>query len=264
MATNEILTFAGTDTGTNLLTQAEYTSDSQRAIGNQPGIARSKLVNKAMRQTSLVAAALAQYIANRQGSNVVDTKTVSELEAMLVSAISAQINASLPETVPPSTIIYVPRSTAPTGYLKANGAVVSRTTYASLFSVIGTTFGSGDGSTTFGLPDLRGVFPRGWDDGRGVDSGRGMGSTQQDAFQGFAPAAGDVFRTTLGNAAGSTYYNAGGGTVPSQIDWDATNPSPDSWSVGKGYIIADGVNGTPRIAAETRPVNMALLACIKY
>ena len=264
MATNEILPFAGTDTGTNLLTQAEYTSDSQRVIGNQPGIARSKLVNKAMRQTTLVAASLAQYIANRQAANVVDTKTVSELEAMLVSAIAAQINAALPETVPASTIIYVPRSTAPSGYLKANGAVVSRTTYASLFAVIGTTFGAGDGSTTFGLPDLRGVFPRGWDDGRGVDAGRGMGSTQQDAFQGFAPAAADAFRTTVGSAAGMTFYNYGGGTVPSQIDWDAVASSPDSWAVGKGYIVADGYNGTPRVAAETRPVNLALLACIKY
>lgn len=264
MATNEILTFASTDTGTNLLTQAEYSTDSQRPIGNQPGIARSKLVNKALRQTSLVAAALAEYIAERQGTNVTDGKTVSELEAMLEAAIAAQINASLPETVPPSTIIYVPRSTPPAGYLKANGATVSRTTYAALFAAIGTTFGAGDGSTTFGIPDMRGVFPRGWDDGRGFDSGRGMGSYQNDAFQGFSPGAADAFRTTLGNAAGLTYYNAGGGTVPNQIDWDAVASSPDSWSVGRGYILADGVNGTPRVASETRPKNVALLACIKF
>jgi hypothetical protein len=49
MATNEILRFAETDTGTNLLTQSEYAADSQRPIGNQPGVARSKLVNKALR-----------------------------------------------------------------------------------------------------------------------------------------------------------------------------------------------------------------------
>jgi len=47
-------------------------------------------------------------------------------------------------------------ATAPSGYLLCSGAVVSRTTYADLFAVIGTTFGSGDGSSTFGIPDLRG------------------------------------------------------------------------------------------------------------
>jgi len=81
------------------------------------------------------------------------------------------------------TVIWFAANTAPTGYLKANGANVSRTTYASLFAAIGTVFGVGDGSTTFGLPDLRGEFIRGWDDGRGVDSGRAFGSAQLDQMQ---------------------------------------------------------------------------------
>jgi len=51
--------------------------------------------------------------------------------------------------------------TAPTGWLLCNGSAVSRTTYATLFGVIGTTFGSGDGSTTFNLPDLRNKMPIG-------------------------------------------------------------------------------------------------------
>ena len=66
----------------------------------------------------------------------------------------------------------------PTGWLKCNGAAVSRTTYANLFAIIGTTYGAGDGSTTFNLPDLRGETIRGWDDARGVDSGRVIGSWQ--------------------------------------------------------------------------------------
>lgn len=69
-------------------------------------------------------------------------------------------------------------STAPTGWMKANGAAVSRATYARLFGRVGTTFGAGDGSTTFNLPDLRGEFIRGWDDGRTVDSGRTFASVQ--------------------------------------------------------------------------------------
>lgn len=74
------------------------------------------------------------------------------------------------------TIAYL---TPPSGWLKCNGAAVSRSTYAALFTAIGTQFGSGDGSTTFNVPDLRGEFVRGYDDGRGVDAGRVMGSGQR-------------------------------------------------------------------------------------
>ncbi|WP_325436274.1 phage tail-collar fiber domain-containing protein [Pseudomonas nitroreducens] len=70
------------------------------------------------------------------------------------------------------------RSTAPAGWFKANGAAVSRTAFPELFAAIGTTFGAGDGSTTFNLPDLRGEFLRGWDDGRGVDAGRAFATVQ--------------------------------------------------------------------------------------
>jgi len=61
---------------------------------------------------------------------------------------------------------------APDGWRACSGQAVSRTTYAALFAAIGTEYGVGDGSTTFDLPDLRGEFLRGWDNGRGVDSGR--------------------------------------------------------------------------------------------
>ena len=79
--------------------------------------------------------------------------------------------------------MYIPHTSLPTGWLKANGAAVSRTTYSNLFAAIGTTYGVGDGSTTFNIPDLRGEFIRGWDDGRGVDSGRTLGSWQDDMFE---------------------------------------------------------------------------------
>lgn len=87
MATNEILQFAETDTGTNLLTQAEYLADAQRPIGNQPGVARSKLVNKALRQSSLIAAAVAQFIADNQANNVVDTATSTDIADWIEAAV---------------------------------------------------------------------------------------------------------------------------------------------------------------------------------
>lgn len=62
--------------------------------------------------------------------------------------------------------------------LEANGAVRSRSAYADLFWRIGTTYGAGDGDATFGTPDMRGEFLRGWDNGRGVDAERMFGSWQ--------------------------------------------------------------------------------------
>lgn len=91
MATNEILPFASTNTGTNLLTQAEYAADAQRTTGHQPGIARSKLENKALRQASLLAAGLAEFIADYQANNVTDSLTPQNIADYLLAAITANI-----------------------------------------------------------------------------------------------------------------------------------------------------------------------------
>lgn len=79
---------------------------------------------------------------------------------------------------PTGSVFAMATSTVPAGYLECNGAAVSRTVYRTLFGLIGTSYGAGDGSTTFNLPDLRGEFIRGWDNGRGVDAGRAIGSFQ--------------------------------------------------------------------------------------
>ena len=97
MATNEILQFAETDTGTNLLTQAEYLADSQRPIGNQPGVARSKLVNKALRQASLIAAGIAEYIADNQANNVTDALTPQNIADYLQAAITGALGVTPPQ-----------------------------------------------------------------------------------------------------------------------------------------------------------------------
>lgn len=144
-------------------------------------------------------------------------------------------------TLQPGDVAYFARNTAPSGYIKANGAAVSRTTYAALFAAIGTTFGNGDGSTTFNVPDLRGYFPRGFDDGRGVDSGRTFGSNQSHAVQ-------DHWHYFGANV---DYYR--GSVYPAVTD--AQNEP-------RG-VNTTGVLGA-NTAAETRPVNVALLACIKY
>lgn len=87
MATNEILQFAKTDTGTNLLTQAEYLADAQRLIGNQPGVARSKLVNKALRQASLIAAGVAEFLADNQSNNITDALTPQDVASYMEAVV---------------------------------------------------------------------------------------------------------------------------------------------------------------------------------
>lgn len=148
--------------------------------------------------------------------------------------------------VPTGAVIHTAASTAPTGFLKANGALVSRTTYAALFAVIGTTFGAGDGSTTFALPDLRGEFLRGLDDGRGVDAARVLGSSQLDAFQGHRHATLTSLRTSSGGSQGGSSLSDG------------------TTSAAVGDPTVSGSLGTPRTGSETRPRNVALLACIKF
>lgn len=90
-------------------------------------------------------------------------------------------SVSTPAAVPTGSVFAMATSTVPSGYLECDGSAVSRSTYSALFAVTSTTYGSGDGSTTFNLPDLRGEFVRGWDNGRGVDSGRNIGTSQADA-----------------------------------------------------------------------------------
>src|SRR5690606_17924783 len=84
--------------------------------------------------------------------------------------------ATVSQLVPIGTVVDYAGSTAPTGWLFCAGQAVSRSTYAALFSVIGTTYGVGDGSTTFNLPDLRGRVTAGRDNMGGVSAGRLTGA----------------------------------------------------------------------------------------
>jgi microcystin-dependent protein len=139
--------------------------------------------------------------------------------------------------VPAGSVIYHAANTPPTDFIKANGAAISRTTYSDLFTAIGTTFGVGDGSSTFNVPDLRGEFMRGWDDSRGIDSGRSFGSAQADEFESHTHS---LTGNTSITAASSNVGGVGGTT----------------------YIYSSPTGATG--GSETRPRNIALLACIKY
>lgn len=92
--------------------------------------------------------------------------------------ISNIVNNSVNNIVPVGTVICIASTNIPTGFLECNGSAINRTTYSNLFSAIGTTYGIGDGSATFNIPDLRGEFIRGFDNGRGVDTARVLGTSQ--------------------------------------------------------------------------------------
>ena len=144
-------------------------------------------------------------------------------------------------------------SSPPTGWLACQGQTLDSTTdteYSPLFTVIGTTWG-GTGSSSFLLPDLRGEFLRGWDNGRGVDSGRTFASAQDDAFQGHNfDSSGGAISGVLGS----------GG-----LQMNDTNSGPIAVRARAiDQIITDGVNGTPRTASETRSRNISILFCIRW
>lgn len=163
-----------------------------------------------------------------------------------VSVVVASV-PSAATLLPAGLVGYFATQTLPAGWLKANGALVSRTTYAALFAAIGTTFGAGNGTTTFALPDLRGEFLRGWDDGRAVDAGRVFGAAQLDAFQGHWHTNSLLGSGTTAGTLTTAFLRANAfASPPTVLDAQA------------------GTQGTPRTAMETRPRNIALLACIKF
>lgn len=150
---------------------------------------------------------------------------------------------------PTGTIIMFAANTPPSGYLKANGDAVSRTTYSELFAVIGTTFGVGDGVHTFDLPDLRGYFSRGWDDGRGIDTARVFGSNQADENAPISLTDPGHVHADVGFLTNAAY--ALGALAP------GTSTAQNTSAAVTGIT----VNGS---GTESRPKNVALLACIKF
>ncbi len=166
-----------------------------------------------------------------------------------------------PELLPPAgSILITAANSPPAGYLTANGSAVSRTAYAKLFTNIGTRFGAGDGSTTFNLPDLRGEFIRGWDNGRGADPGRALGSWQdsQNRWHGHSGSTNDngghshsvpYTRLKVNNTGTGDVMMVG--NINSVATSDAGNHAHNFTTSGEG-------------GNEARPRNVALMMCIKY
>lgn len=181
-------------------------------------------------------------------------------------------------------------TTPPRGWLIADGSAVSRTQYSALFAVIGTLYGSGDGTTTFNLPDMRGVVVRGVDRGRGLDPARTLGSYQGDLFAshshnntvttqdagGHSHSATTDIRghhshslNTQGVAAGAVGVSQGGlhsgsGKISSGTTSEGGHSHVVSVGTSGSHSHNTVVNNATAGGAETRMKNIALLGIIKY
>jgi len=174
------------------------------------------------------------------GHGITDTYTKAEIESIVAQSSS----------LPVGSMVAFPRASVPPGFLEIDGSVQSVAAYPDLAAYLGTTFNKGDeGAGNFRLPESRGEFLRGWDHGRGIDPDRGCGTTQTDAMQGHrhSPLSGTSIMESV---------PIGGSSAPS--------PGPSMIpAASTGNPVTDTVHGTPRIAYETRPHNIAVMWCIK-
>jgi hypothetical protein len=164
---------------------------------------------------------------------------------MALSKVSKDMFVESKIFVPTGHVITYPSTSVPAGYLKCNGAQISRTTYADLFDAIGTKYGVGDGTTTFELPDFRAGFMRGYDDLRGVDVDR-VNFEDEEAQQ---------------------------SNILEEVDTSLTNgttgvifPTDGTWSdlVRYEYSAESAGFRWKNSTDEAYPRNIALLMCIKY
>ena len=193
---------------------------------------------------------------------------------------SGVLSFSVVTGVPSGAVFCMAVATIPSGYLECNGQTVNRTSYAALFAVIGTQYGAGNGSTTFEVPDLRGEFIRGFDNGKGTDSGRSIGTAQAAAFgqhqhsvdlttsnkslTGSVQAISQSYRidgtasgvfSKASNRNARLFGNSGGEAQCGGFDMDASHDHTVTGNTGN--------QGSTSNSNETRPRNIAMMYIIK-
>jgi microcystin-dependent protein len=190
--------------------------------------------------------------------------------------------------VPAGAVMPFAMNSVPSGWLAANGAAVSRAVYATLFAAIGTTHGSGDGSTTFNLPNLQGIFVR----GSGVQTvngftydGGNVGGKQNDQIHDHHHEHADYYQATVVSITVGSASNFGSGSGKfglNSLSWSYSDtgaqaaraansngiPGTSPYTGGPFALVWNGtawVRRNPNNAgSETRPANISLLYCIKF
>jgi microcystin-dependent protein len=201
----------------------------------------TKLAANAVQTANIQAGAVAnaQLMIGAVDATKLATDAVETLKIKDAAVTAAKLAADVGVLfVPAGAVMPFAMNSAPTGWLAASGTAVSRTTYATLFAAISTTYGVGDGSTTFNLPDLRGYFVRGSGTNSDATESGTFGAKQADAFEAH------THLLTLNQNSTSN----GTTTAESSFNGPATGNATTS-STGD---------------TETRPKNIAMLYCIKH
>ena len=236
--TNDFKAFA-TDANANVTSQEEWETLTALKKGFSSGKASSAQVSKALRQPSTMAAVLGQFIANAE-LDALDDGDVDGLVAKLATAITTNLGLGEGSALPVGVPVPWPSATPPTGWLKCNGAAFSPEEYPELAKAYPTNK----------LPDLRGEFIRGWDDGRGVDSGRALLSQQSDAMQ-------KISGTATDNSVGASASGSGAMTITE--DAGTRYYASATSSPAHLYYKTIGIDSSlvARTANENRPRNIA-------
>lgn len=173
---------------------------------------------------------------------------------VVVTSINGQTGDVVVEGVPTGFIASYGGSDVPTGWLSCNGATVSRTTYATLFSAIGTTYGAGDGNTTFNLPNHNnGSFLEGSDTAGTVKSAGlpNITGSMRWIFMGYTSYNGNAYSGALNvNTSGSTQTGI-----------------PDGGFMGSSYPITFDASRSSSVygnATTVQPKSVTVKFCIKY
>lgn len=146
------------------------------------------------------------------------------------------------QQVPVGAVFMIFHQTIPTGYLELKGQTVNKSEYMGLWNLYGPTYGAS--STTFTLPDMRGAFARGWDNGKGRDTGRIFGSYQEDEIKSHIH---NERRNDENGTPPITDHNTIQGLWSTKPDMATTN-------------LDTGATG----GVETRPKNIACIFIVKY
>lgn len=192
------------------------------------------------------------------------TLTAESLNQIIDNKISDALNSV--DTTPAGTIISYGGTNAPEGYLKCEGQAVSRTEYSKLFDAIGTIYGSGDGNTTFNVPDLRGEFLRGTGTNSHANNGNGAAvGIHQDATA--IPDVYVVYNSSVDKHVIGIGYdpeNPTSGVAAFNMDFQYKRSSLRKYTAVNYSNVASGTSASIyRYQYSPRPTNTSVLYCIK-
>ena len=190
-------------------------------------------------------------------------KTSTASTGFLKADGTVDTNTYITQAVPVGSVFHFAASTAPTGYLKANGNTVPNgpgtvqgitADFSALYAILGSTYGAAGK-----LPDLRGEFIRGWADDR-TDLGTqvGFGKTQDWAIQNITGS----FQSSGGFSAGSLTGGTGVFSISDPLYGKVLAGSDQPYTFNRTLNM--NASSQVKTSTETRPRNVALLACIKY